>query len=433
MKREDVLAIFNAAIKAVQPAVLMPSVLKLVDGVLTVEEKSYSINGRQIFLLSVGKAAAAMAVEAENILGNCIVEGLVVTKHDHALTLKYCRIIEAGHPVPDEKSKEAADEVKSFLKKLKKDDLLIVCISGGASALLADMESGISLEDLQHMSKLLLKSGAGIHELNIVRKNISTLKGGGLVLSSNGADIVSLVISDVAGDDLSSIASGLTVQDYSTPEQAYEILRQYNILDDIPASIKQCLDSRRANTNSQNISAAPFNKVLNKIIGSNHIALNAAAAEAALLGYKVEIVDDELKGEAADKAKEFVNMLCSVNSENSCYLMGGETTVTISGNGKGGRNQQFALASLLALKERSIAIYDWPVILAGGTDGTDGPTDAAGAIADKDVLQKANDLKLNAKQFLDNNDAWHFFKQAGGLVITGPTQTNVMDIVVGLR
>ncbi|MEX6686226.1 DUF4147 domain-containing protein [Danxiaibacter flavus] len=433
MKRQDALAIFEAAINAVQPAVLMPSVLKVVDGVLQVEEKTYSVDRKRIFLLSVGKAAAAMAVAAENILGSFIAGGLVVTKYDHALPLKHCRIIEAGHPVPDEKSKEAADEVKLFLRKLTDHDLLIVCISGGASALLADVEDGISLEDLQHTSKLLLKSGASIHELNVVRKNISTLKGGGLVLAANGAGIVSLIISDVAGDDLSSIASGLTVQDSSTPEQALEILQQYRILNKVPESVRKCLDLHKGISSKRSNSPERFNKVLNKIIGSNSIALHAAAARASSLGYDVEIVDEDLKGEASDRAKEFVDKLQSGSTKNTCYLMGGETTVTISGSGKGGRNQHFALAALSALQKKNTSLKDCPVILSGGTDGTDGPTDAAGAVIDKDVLQKANELKLDVQHFLDDNDAWHFFKQTGGLVITGPTQTNVMDVVVGGR
>lgn len=433
MNRQDALAIFEAAIKAVQPAVLMPSVLKVIGSELKIDEKTYSIDSKRIFLLSVGKAAAAMAVEVEHILGDLIVDGLVVTKYDHALPLKYCRLIEAGHPLPDEKSKEAADEVKAFLQKLDDSDLLIVCISGGASALLADMEEGISLEDLQKTSKLLLRSGASIHELNAVRKNISALKGGGLVLAANGASIVSLIISDVAGDDLSSIASGLTVRDSSTPEQAFEILQQYQILNEVPESVRKCLDARKENISKKNDSSDRFDKVYNKIIGSNSIALQAAAGKASSLGYDAEIVDADLKGEAAARANEFVGKLQSDSKRNICYLMGGETTVTISGNGKGGRNQQFALAALAALQGTNVSLKDCPVILSGGTDGTDGPTDAAGAVIDGDVLQKTNELKLDVQHFLDDNDAWHFFKQTGGLVITGPTQTNVMDVVIGGR
>lgn len=436
MKEEDCITIFNAAVKAVKPGVLIPQYLQANGNTIVAGESTFLYDDiEEIYVLSVGKAAAAMAAEVEKVLGNNVTAGLVITKYHHSLPLRYCTTIEAGHPVPDENSVAAAKAVIDFLQRVKPASLLLCCISGGASALLGDVAEGISLEDMQQLSSLLLQCGADIQDINILRKHLCTLKGGQLIKHANGAYVVSFIISDVPGDYLSVIASGLTVADNSTFANAWNVLEKHGLTDKVPASIRAYLQDGLAN----NIAETPkpgdalFDKVRNYIIGSNAIALQAAAAKAAKLGYAVQVVNNNLHGEAKDEAKKFIAMLLQNDTKGTCLLMGGETTVTIKGKGKGGRNQEFVLAALCELKRLSIFPGHYPAILSGGTDGTDGPTDATGAYTNRLVVLKMHALSGSPEVYLQNNDAYHFFEQTGGLLVTGPTQTNVMDIVIGLN
>lgn len=429
--------IFNAGVNAVKPGRLIPQHLHLTGNVLQAGDKTYTLqNVTGIYVLSVGKAASAMALEAEKVLGEKITAGLVVTKYHHAIPLQYCAVMEAGHPVPDDNSVAAAIAVTKFLQQLKPTDILLCCISGGASALLADVAPGITLHDLQQLSGLLLQCGAGIHEMNTVRKHLSTLKGGRLVSLANGAAITAFIISDVQGDDTSIIASGLTAGDASTFADAWRVLEKYGLTGKVPSSIATYITNGIQQTIPEGPKPADaiFSHVQNLVTGTNAVALRAGMAEAEKLGFTAEIINGHLDGDAEMAAKQFVHTLLNYHQKiPACLLMGGETTVTVKGKGKGGRNQHFVLAAIAELWKLQVPVEKIPVILSGGTDGSDGPTDAAGAFVDKEIYKRIQHLDLNPFEYLADNNAYEFFRQVNGLLITGPTQTNVTDIVVGLK
>ncbi|MCC6288840.1 MAG: DUF4147 domain-containing protein [Chitinophagaceae bacterium] len=432
MSRNDATEIFLAGVEAVMPVHFIPSYIKVDDECLYIgSSKIPFVALNNIYVAAAGKAAAAMALETEKIAGKYITEGLVVTKYEHALPLKKCKTIEAGHPVPDNNSIRGGNELLSLFKKAGKNDLIIMLVSGGASALVADCPPGIDLKDIQQTVQLLLHCGASIDEINTIRKHLSLLKGGQLVQYTE-ATVISLILSDVPGDDLSVIASGLTVADNSSFEDAWTIISRYALINELPASVRQWLQRgvEKLIQDTPKPGSDIFKKVHNIIVANNNIALQASAQKAKQLGYVVQIFSTQLSGEAAEKAIAFAEALHTLgNREKTCLLWGGETTVTIKGKGKGGRNQEFALAALCAGKKQHHLSLKNITILSGGTDGTDGPTDAAGAVIDEYSLSQTT---LNPCDYLANNDAYHFFKQAGGLLFTGPTQTNVMDIVIGL-
>jgi glycerate-2-kinase len=435
--RNDALKIFTAAVRAVQPQHLLPRHMRWHNQDLLLGEqlfKQHDIN--KLFVIGAGKASAAMAREAANILGNRIDEGVIVTKYEHALPLKIIRCIEAAHPVPDEMSLQAGREIIRLLKQATEKDVVIALISGGASALMVDCPPGVLLPELQTVFNMLLQCGATIEEMNTVRKHLSAgIKGGQLMRTAWPAPVINFILSDVIGDPLDSIASGPTVADRSTFADAWEIVRKYQLLDKLPVSIIRWL---QLGLNKQ-IAETPkpddpiFTKCYNYLIGTNRVALEAAAAMARSLQFEPVIITDALKGEARDKAEELVLQVQQYQGPRpACLLLGGETTVTINNPGKGGRNQEFALAALIALQKAFPAGEAMPVLLSAGTDGTDGPTNAAGAVVDTGVIQLAAMRGLIAEKYLAQNDSWNFFHQAGGHVITGPTHTNVMDIVVVL-
>jgi glycerate-2-kinase len=433
--RDDALKIFTAAVRAVQPQHLLPRHLQWQHNQLRIGNQVFNTDAfNKLYIIGAGKASAAMAREAEIILGDRISEGVVVTKYEHGFKLKTIQCIEAGHPVPDEKSVQAGREIIKLVKKAGEKDLVIALISGGASALLVDCPPGVVLSDLQQVFNKLLYCGATIQEMNTVRKHLSAcIKGGQLMRTAFPATLVSLILSDVIGDPLESIASGPTVPDTSTFADVWEILRKYQLREKMPVSVIRWLQLGL----TKQIKETPkpddpiFEKSYNYLIGTNLIALEAAAQTAKELKYEPVILTDTLSGEARLKAEELVQQLQTYNGPRpACLLMGGETTVTIKSNGKGGRNQEFALAALVELQKTTGT--DTPVIMSAGTDGTDGPTDAAGAVVDAFVMQTAKKMGLDAASFLEQNDSYHFFEKAGGHIITGPTQTNVMDIVVAL-
>jgi glycerate-2-kinase len=436
--REHAIQIFSAAVRAVQPQQLLRKHIRWENNQLRLGEKLFAQGDiNKIYIIGAGKASAAMAREAELILGNRIDAGVIVTKYDHAFPLKTIQCIEAGHPVPDENSLLAGREMIRLLKNTGEKDIVIALISGGASALMIDCPPGVLLPELQIVFNRLLQCGATIEEMNTVRKHLSAgIKGGQLLRSASPATVVSFILSDVIGDPLDIIASGPTVADRSTFADAWVIVRKYQLLDKLPVSIIRWLQLGM----SKQIAETPkpgdplFDKSYNYLIGTNRIALDAAATMAKQLQYSPAIITDSLQGEAREKAKELVLQVQQYEGPRpACLLLGGETTVTINNPGKGGRNQEFALAALTELQNSYInTAGKMPVLLSAGTDGTDGPTDAAGAVADAAVLKLANQRKLIAENYLTQNDSYNFFHQAGGLVITGPTQTNVMDIVVVL-
>lgn len=433
--REHALSIFNAAVSAVQPASLLPKYIRLDNNVLWLHDQSFPLKDwRHIYVIGAGKASAAMALETEKILGNHIEQGIIVTKYDHTLPLHQINCIEAGHPLPDENSLRAGGQVLEIVSEAGEKDIIISLISGGASSLIVDHPPRSSLEEIQELFYLLLQCGATIDEINSVRKHVSGIKGGQLARAAYPATLVSFILSDVIGDPLDVIASGPTVADPTSFKDAHEVLLKYRLVEKIHPAIIEWIQKGLSGAipDTPKPGDKIFENTFNHLIGSNHIALEAAAEKARALGYHTVILTSEMKGEAREKAREFVRHLFEKNySKQTCILMGGETTVTMRGKGRGGRNQEFALAALeeLIKNDQSDSI---PLILSAGTDGSDGPTDATGAIADKTTIETANKLQLDVGYYLHHNDSYHFFRQAGGHIITGATQTNVMDIVIAL-
>jgi glycerate-2-kinase len=437
MEKEKAVQIFLAATAAVQPAQLLQQHLSadsnsLVIGGQHIPKQSFN----HIYVIGAGKAAAAMAVETEKIIGDYIIDGLVTTKYGHSLPAQKITIREAAHPVPDEKGVEAVAQTVQLLEKVTREDIVICLISGGASALWCDLPPGITLPEVQATVDLLLRSGADIRETNTVRKHLSAIKGGQLLRHCNGARVFSLIISDVPGDDLSVIASGPTVADASTFREAYDILSKYELLPALPPSIRGCLEKGIQGSIAETPKPGDplFGNTVNRIIGNNGLALRAAAAKARELGYHTYILPQLITGDATAAAKAFVAGALAYNGNKPvCILQGGETTVKVTGQGKGGRNQHFVLAALNELNKLSGEKGNGNIIiLSGGTDGTDGPTDAAGAVIDSNTLARAARQHLDIEAWLKDHDSYHFFRQTDSLLITGPTQTNVMDIMMAL-
>jgi glycerate 2-kinase len=382
----------------------------------------------RVFLLAAGKAGVAMAAAVERILGERLTGGLVVTKHGHMTAkLKKLSILESGHPVPDEAGLAASAQVIHLLRELNARDLLIFAVSGGASALLPAPAEPITLQEKGKLTELLLRAGANIFELNTVRKHISSLKGGQLAAWAYPASVVSLLLSDVIGDNIEVIGSGPTAPDPSTFTDAIQIIKHYKLEDHVPQSVLARLERGAAGLLPETPKPGDplFRNVHNLIVGSNRLALKAAASQAKKLGYSPVILSSTMQGETREVARVHAEILRESTSSRSpiCFLSGGETTVTVKGQGKGGRNQEFALAAAIAIDGLKDVL-----VLSVGTDGTDGPTDAAGAVALGNTVSRAKAAGLNAYKHLQENNAYSFFDPLGDLIRTGPTGTNVMDI-----
>ena len=436
--RENAIHIFNTAVAAVQPQKLIADHL-FVDEFkqLHILGQSFGIEEIQkIYLIGSGKASAAMAKVVQDVLGNLITDGLVVTKYGHSISLENIICLEAAHPVPDQQGIDATNDTLELLKRAKKNDLVICLLSGGASSLWVDVPTGLTLADIQLTFQLLLNSGATIDEVNTVRKHLSDVKGGQLLQYAPEANWFSFIISDVPEDDLTVIASGPTVPDNSTFDDCLTIIDRYNLSDKLPPSVYQRImdGCKGIIEDTFKKEYAVFKRVNNKIIGNNFIAIKAAESMAIQLGYHICKVETSLTGDAEQVGRSLIDFCNSYQGvKPACVLLGGETTVKVTGKGIGGRNQQMALSALqeLALINRN-NFSNIITFLSAGTDGTDGPTDAAGAIVDGDIIAKANELKLDVEDYLSNNDAYTFFNQSGGLLKTGATHTNVMDLVVML-
>ncbi len=385
----------------------------------------------KIYLLGTGKASCSMAQAIEEIFGTRIAKGLITTKYGHSLPLKFTEVIEAGHPLPDPKGMEGARKMKELLQTTGPKDLILFLVSGGGSALLTLPSEGISLEEKQEITQLLLDCGANIKEINTIRKHLSQIKGGWLARWAYPSTVITFILSDVVGDPVDTIASGPTAPDPSTFEEAWEIIEKYDLSEKVSSSIKNHLLQGR----EKKLEETPkpedkiFKKVFHFTIGSNILALQSAKKEAEEFGFHSLILSSSIIGETCEVARLHGAIAREVVSTDhpipkpACILSGGETTVTLQGNGLGGRNQEFCLAGSFEIEG-----LEKVVLLSGGTDGTDGPTDAAGAISDHTTLQRARGMGLDPKAYLRNNDSYHFFKQLGDLLITGPTRTNVMDV-----
>ncbi|MGA7828714.1 MAG: glycerate kinase [Geobacteraceae bacterium] len=385
----------------------------------------------RVLAIGFGKAAAAMALALEQELGDLLESGVFVTKYGHTLSRKpeKFRVFEAGHPVPDEQGFRGAEEIMELAATANEKTLVVTLVSGGGSALLVAPAKHIPLAAKQKTTNLLLRCGADIHELNTVRKHLSRVKGGRLAGIIYPGTTISLILSDVIGDDLDVIASGPTAPDSSTFQDAIAVLERYQLQDEVPVEVLAHL----ANGARGDIPETPkldnpiFQRVENHIIGSNRVALEAMLGTARKMGLAAEILSTSISGEAGEVAEMLYRTAMfrkeAWQGKPLCLLSGGETVVRVRGSGKGGRNMELALCFAL-----DVAGTDGITLLSAGTDGSDGPTDAAGALVDGETISLAE--KERARRFLENNDSYTFFKENGGLFITGPTGTNVMDLQI---
>lgn len=424
------LDIFNTAVKSVSAAEIIPQSINLQNGVLTINSSVYRLSSfDQIYVIGAGKASAQMACVLESVMGDFLTSGLVITKYGHSADSKKIKILEAGHPVPDSNTLKHSREILKIAEKAGENDLVICLISGGGSALLEVLPDAITLEHLQQLNMVLLSSGADISAINTLRKKISLVKGGGLAHAIYPAECLTIIISDVIGDNPQDIASGPTVLPTETDDQVLKILQKYNLKYYLDPIVYNHLisPSQKSSENEKRLGE----KVKNYIIANNQTALASAQSKALEYGFNPVVVSSNFSGEATDVAA-FITKTITKSAEGqdkkTCLLFGGESTVKIKGNGKGGRNMELALAALIQLKD-----FKKPfVLLSAGTDGSDGPTDAAGALITSLTMKSVEVKGLEPQIYLNNNDSYTFFKQTGGLVNTGPTGTNVMDLVIVL-
>jgi hydroxypyruvate reductase len=428
--RQDAERIWQAALAAAAVRPLIASTLSRTGDQLCVGPHRFDLRHdvRRVLVLGCGKASAAMAAVVEDILGDVIADGFVVVKDGYAVPTRRVRIAEAGHPVPDARGQKAAVTLLDHARAATADDLVLVLISGGGSALTPAPPPPIMLSEKQHVTRLLLETGATINELNSVRKHISLFKGGQLARAAAPATVISLILSDVVGDPLDVIASGPTAPDPTSYADALAVLDRRGVTARIPASVRTRLQAgmRGDIAETPKPDDAVFRRVTNLVVGNNEVVVAAAAGAAAELGYQPAVLTRELQGEARDVARELVAHARTLQPP-ACLIAGGETTVTVRGRGRGGRCQEFALAAALELRpDESL------VVLAAGTDGTDGPTDAAGGLADAGTVARGAASGRDARRALEDNDAYPFLAATGDLVITGPTNTNLLDLYICL-
>ena len=413
--RRDARAILKAALAEANPAAMVVAALRSRRDLDRYEN---------VFVVGAGKAGGTMARAAERVLGRRITAGCVAVKDGDTAKSRRIELRASGHPVPDERGVAAAKRIAELCSGASSRDLVVCLLSGGASALLPAPAPPVTLAEKQETTKLLLASGATIHQINAVRKHISSIKGGRLAKLAAPARVVTLALSDVVGDQLDVIGSGPTAPDVSTFADALAVLDRFRLRARVPKSVREKLETAAEETPKPGDPV--FEKVENLIVGSNQKALEAAAAKAKVLGYRTLILASTIEGETRDVARMHAAVARQIREYGqplkppACVISGGETTVTIRGEGKGGRNQEFALAAAI-----DIAGLENTLILSAGTDGTDGPTDAAGAIADGETCSRSN---TDAAQALAQNDSYPFFEKLGDLVITGSTGTNVMDL-----
>ncbi|MGO9136305.1 MAG: glycerate kinase [Syntrophales bacterium] len=423
--------IFHAVLTAIDPYGLIKERIEKIRSIY--REGNY----RKLYLISFGKAAYPMTKAVSDFADDLLTKGILITKYGHVPeggVSGKIEVYEAAHPVPDLQGVLATERAIGLLEKADSATLVVCLISGGGSALLVAPHKDISLAEKQEITQLLLKVGANIHELNTVRKHLSRIKGGRLAEIAYPARVLSLILSDVIGDPLDVIASGPTSPDQTTFQDALKVIKRYDLKDKIPE--KACLILVRGAAGE--IAETPkdgnhvFARVQNVIIGSNKKAIEMAKSEAKGQGYQSKVISADLQGEARDAAAWLAHMaiearqgLAGGSQQKICLISGGETTVTVRGNGLGGRNTELALAFAEEIKG-----IKGITLLSAGTDGTDGPTDAAGAIVDGFTIEKAEAAGISPGDYLKNNDSYNFFKAAGGLFITGPTGTNVMDLQI---
>jgi hydroxypyruvate reductase len=390
---------------------------------------------RRVIVVGAGKASGAMAAAVEAVLGDVPLEGLVAVKEQPPTRRPRVRAVEADHPIPDARGEAAGAEILRLVAETGPDDLVLCLISGGGSALTPSPVPGVSLPEKQAVTRLLLESGATINELNAVRKHLSRLKGGQLARAAYPAPVVALMLSDVIGDPLDVIASGPTAPDPTTYDDALAVLDRFGLRGRVPATVRAHLEAgaRGDVADTPKPGDPALVGVTNVIIGNNELVIDAAVAEARRLGLTPCLLTRRIQGEAREVARMFAAILDEVARSGSpvgrpaCLIAGGETTVTVRGSGTGGRCQEFALALVSELAPMRDV-----VVLAAGTDGSDGPTDAAGALVDPTTLSRAREAGLDVRRTLAENDSYPFFATLDDLVVTGPTGSNLMDLYLGL-
>lgn len=427
---QTVIKIFTSALKAVSPYEAVKNHCKYIMSFYE------SGNFNRVIVIGFGKAACPMAKAIEDSLPDSLKAGIIITKYSHCneYILERIKFFEAGHPIPDENGLKGTNAIIRLLENNAEHTLVVCLISGGGSALLVAPYEGITLSEKQKVTELLLKAGADIYELNTIRKHISNVKGGRLAEIAYPVRVISLILSDVIGDRLDVIASGPTAPDRTTFQDALAVLGKYSLADKIPLSVLDILrrGSQGLIPETPKENSIVFRTVENIIIGSNKKALEAAKTKARELNLHAEIISTEITGEARNIGKWLAKLALETRKnfrasrhKALCLISGGETTVTVRGAGIGGRNIELALAFALEIEG-----IEGITLLSAGTDGTDGPTDAAGAIVNGETIRKAKFLGIDAEEYLKNNDSYHFFERIECLFVTGPTGTNVMDIQI---
>ncbi len=435
-RRSFALNLLKTALRAVDPKEAVLRWVRVVGDQLQVADRAYDLKRyHRIFVVGCGKATAPMAQAIEEILGDRITAGAINVKYGFSAPTRVIQITEAGHPIPDEHSVSGAQKMAGLMESAGEDDLVISLISGGGSALMVLPPSGITLADKRKITDALLRSGANINEMNTLRKHLSLIKGGGLARLAYPAQVISLMLSDVVGSPLDIIASGPTVPDTSTFADSYAILERFSLVDKAPPSIiahlRAGMEGRIPETPKEGDPI--FERTQNVVVGSNEIAARCIIDEAKAAGMNTLLLSTYVEGEAREVAQVFAGIAKEiVHSGNpiarpACVVAGGETTVIVRGHGTGGRNQELPLAAALQIE----GLPD-TMIIGCATDGNDGPTDAAGAIATGSTAARARERGLDPRKYLADNDSYHFFKELDDLIITGPTNTNVNDLTLVL-
>jgi glycerate 2-kinase len=431
-RRRKVAEILQAALAAVDPAEAVRRFVRRDGNRLYVDGRLYDLGAYEhIYVVGAGKADAAMAQAVEGLLGNLITKGAVNVKYGHLLPTERITLTEAGHPVPDLAGVDGSSAIARILESATANDLVICLISGGGSALMTLPVETVTLDDMQALTTALLRAGATIVEINTIRKHLDRLKGGKLARMASSAQVISLVLSDVVGNPLDAIASGPTVPDPTTFRDAWRLLERYGLAATIPAGVRAALQRGIRGEVPENPAADDplFDRTQNVIVASNDLAADAAARRSTTLGLNTLLLSTFVEGEAREVAKVLAAIAKEIRASGrpltrpACAIAGGETTVTLKGTGKGGRNQEMALAAALA-----ISGMEDVTIACLATDGTDGPTDASGALADGSTIARGLALGLDGWDHLADNNAYPYFDALGDLLLTGPTQTNVNDL-----
>ncbi|MBN1292133.1 MAG: glycerate kinase [Candidatus Latescibacteria bacterium] len=432
--KKTALDILSVALKAADPYHCIKKYVRIEHGSIVIDGITYpSVEYPKVMVVGAGKASARMAQALEDVLGDRINGGWINTKDDHAVPVQYIHVHECGHPVPDERGLTGARHIREILTEADDHTLVIGLLSGGGSALMPAPVDGITLKEKQDITSLLLKSGAAINELNAIRKHLSTLKGGGMARLAYPARLHMLILSDVIGDKLDVIASGPGVSDSSTFQDCLDICERYNIMDSLPENVKsRFIDGSQGKIpDTLKEGDTVVLSAVNSLIGNNRMSVEAARSYAGKLGYNTLVLSTMIEGEASDVGTVLSSVALEIMETGNpikkpaCVICGGETTVTIRGKGKGGRNQEMSLK--VAQRLRGIENF---MFLSAGTDGTDGPTDAAGGIVDGNTVLQGEEKGFDCYRFLDNNDSYHYLEAVDGLIKTGPTGTNVMDIQI---